>query len=162
METLKQWAVSVCVFALAAGIIQYSAPKGETARALKFAVATVILCVFISPLFRLNDTDVDLGELFDNELSLSTVGEYEERLALKIAKQLESESKASVSQYLDGLGLTDKSIFVQTDIIGLSSIRIKQIEIILNPEDMNSKEKIEKELAADFGCEIVVKEDYYA
>lgn len=50
METVKQWALSVCAAAVACGIAQMVLPRGSMEKIFKITVSVFFLCCLLSPL----------------------------------------------------------------------------------------------------------------
>jgi len=130
METLRTWALTVAIAALAGGIVRLLAPKGAVEKALRTAVAVFLLSAFLTPLFAQGGLD------FHWVLPQEVVPPGLERFEAELSRQTEAAVVAHLHNAMQAV-LTarelDGQILLETDILSDGSIDIVTARVVLPP-----------------------------
>ena len=133
METIKTWGMTICFAALAAGLANIVAPKGNLEKVYKFAVSLFFLCCVLVPLFSLKgiSLDLDLSSLSSQQNSSiqKTVEQQKiEEAEFGISDQIEAVCKAN--------GVTPISVNTTAATNSSGAITTIHANIVLKKADM--------------------------
>ena len=151
METLRSWALTVALSALAGGIVWLLTPKGSVQKAVRTVVAVFLLCAFLSPLFRWS------GNLFDWALPEPlTLAGLDESASRQLQAAVEQEIRGRIGEVLQARGIQFQSgqILLETDILPEGSINIAAVGVILRRG--TDTDGLREELGAAIGLDVEV------
>jgi len=131
METLREWALTVALSALAGGIVWLLAPKGSVQKAVRAVVAVFLLCAFLSPLL------VRKGGPLKWELpaleQAPTLAGLDEAASRQLQAAVEREIRGRIEGVLEARGIQcgPGQILLETDILPEGSINIAAARVSL-------------------------------
>ena len=130
METLRAWALSVAMAALAGGLVWLLAPKGSVQKALRTLIAVFLLCAFLSPFFTRGGIELDwiLPEIPDSP----TIPALEDTVNKQLKTAVEEENAGRVRVVLDERNLVGQ-ISLDTSIWPDGSIEIVTARVLVPP-----------------------------
>jgi hypothetical protein len=131
METLREWALTVALSALAGGIVWLLAPKGSVQKAVRAVVAVFLLCAFLSPLLARQGGSLE-WELPELEQAPTLAG-LDEAVSRQLQAAVEREIKGRIEGVLEARGIQcgPGQILLETDILPEGSINIAAARVIL-------------------------------
>jgi hypothetical protein len=125
MQTLRDWALTVALSALAGGIVWLLTPRGSVQKAVRTVVAVFLLCAFLSPVFTHAGKPLDwvLPQAVDE---VPTILGFDETISKQMQAAVEAELCRRIEQVLEahGLDLGKTKIIVLTHILSDGSIEI--------------------------------------
>lgn len=142
METVKQWALTVAVSAVAGAIILMLSPDGALNKSVRTAVSLFLIVAMLSPFVK----GVDFSD-FD----ILTEGEYEQPdLTDAVAEQMKQALQAKITEILADCGIKPIAVNIDISVDG-ENMTIENIKIILeNSGDIATAEnRLKAELGAD-------------
>jgi len=148
METLRNWALTVVLSALAGGIVWLLAPKGSVQKSLRMVVAVFLLSAFITPLLRGGGSFA--WELPD-EGRPPTIAGFDDVVSRQLQTAVEEEITGRCEGVLRARGIAGQ-ILLQTDILGDGSINIASAKVIVGSGAAGLRE----ELGAATGLDVEV------
>ena len=130
IESLRNWALTVALAALAGGIVRLLTPKGSVQKAVRVVVAVFLLCAFLSPLLSRGGTSFDwiLPEMAEPP----TIAGFDEEVSRQIQAAVESEIRGRVERVLAERSV-EGQIYLRTDILSDGSIEIVTAEVVVPP-----------------------------
>ena len=134
MESIRNWALTVALCALAGGIVWLLAPKGTVQKAVRTVVAVFLLCAFLSPLFIWRGMDFEW--LLPEEAAVPTIPSLDEALSQQLKAAVEEEIARRISAVLDARKISGQ-ILIRTDILPDGGINIATAQVTL-PKDVNT------------------------
>ena len=134
METLRNWALTVALAALAGGIVRLLTPKGSVQKAVRTVVAVFLLCAFLSPLF--NRGKVGLDWILPEEAQAPTLPALELEMARQLQTAVEAELRRRMEGVLAARGV-DGQISLRTDILSDGSIEIVTAKAVVRGGSIN-------------------------
>lgn len=155
MDSIKQWVMTVCFAALAAGLANIIAPKGNMEKVYKFAVSVFFLCCVLVPLFDLKGVSLHMN-------LASTPQQQNSTLQRTVQEQELSETKDSVSALITSTcqksGVTPASVTVNAQISQSGVISIINAAVKLKKGDASKKSEIIPAVKQELGIDITVDE----
>lgn len=128
MDAIKQWAVTCCFAALAAGIANIAIPKGNMEKVCRFAVSLFFMCCVLTPLFSLKG--VSLGAAVSSAASMDNSALQKEIQNEKLTAAKENIADQIRSAFVK-YGVTPVSVTVnaQTDKSGAIAVIGAQVTV---------------------------------
>lgn len=155
METVREWAGSVCCACVIGAMLSMVSPGGGSKRMFGTVITLMTMCVLFRPVSAARELALDIRNYsFD-------VSQYENS---ELESEMESSAKSVYASYLeenlrrvlDGAGIHCKSIAVMMDNSEDGRISIGQVEVIVKNEDVDLTEKVKELLRGYIGIEPVV------
>jgi len=128
METLRTWALTVALAALAGGIVRLLAPKGSVEKSVRVVVAVFLLSAFLSPMFSRSGQGLDW--VFPEVPAFTQLSALELEIVRQMQGTVETELHNRMQRVLDSRGLLGQ-ILLRTDILSDGSIEIVTAQVIL-------------------------------
>ena len=130
MQTLRTWALSIAMAALAGGLVWLLAPKGGVQKALRTLVAVFLLCAFLSPFFMRGGVNLDwiLPEIQETPVTPA----LEDTVARQLKTAVEEELAKRIHGVLGARGVAGQ-ISLDTSILPDGSIEIVTARVLLPP-----------------------------
>jgi len=154
MQTIRTWALTIALAALAGGIVWLLAPKGSVQKAVRTVVAVFLLCAFLSPLFDRRGIDFTL--LLPEDAAAPTIPGFDETISRQLQSAVEAELIRRISGVLEERKISGQ-ILVRTDILPGGGINIATAKVALPPGTNTSGLKNSLEEAAGTEVEISVE-----
>jgi len=130
MSTLRAWALSVAMAALAGGIVWLLAPKGNVQKALRALIAVFLLCAFLTPFFTRGGVSLDW--ILPDIHSAPTIPALEGTVARQLKTAVEGELAKRIDAVLGTRGITGQ-ISLDTSILPDGGIEIVTAEVLVPP-----------------------------
>jgi len=130
IETLRNWALTVALAALAGGIVRLLTPKGSVEKAVRTVVAVFLLCAFLSPVFNRGGASLDW--ILPDMAQPPTLASFDREVSRQIQGAVEAELRGRVEGVLAERGLSGQ-ILLGTDILSDGSIEIVTARAVLPP-----------------------------
>lgn len=154
MEGLRQWAFSVCVAMVVAGVARMLLPKSGLQKVFGITVSVFFLCCLLSPVaFRLPD--------FALEVEGATTEEIQRRAAAlqeTVAGQSQDAAKGAVEKIivdiLEEMGINPISITIHINTGGQSASSVESADIVLPRKQEQNHEIIRRVLSEQLGFSI--------
>lgn len=154
METVKAWAISICMASLAGTVAHFLSPSGSVQRIFKVVISVFFITVMIYPIVGLSADEI--GDAIDGYTYHDSYVDNAEQIADIVLEQSVSQIKSAVGDILQGLEIKDYEISVNTDINEDESIVISRIEVVIGEEYRGKTQEIYTELKKSVDCEIDV------
>jgi len=130
MESLRAWALSVAMAALAGGLVWLLAPKGSVQKALRTLIAVFLLCAFLSPFFSRGGISLD-WVLPDVQITPVTPA-LEDTVARQLKTAVEEEIARRIDAVLAARHIAGQ-ISLDTSILPDGSIEIVTAQVLVPP-----------------------------
>ena len=154
MDSIKQWAMTICFAALAAGLANIIAPKGNLEKVYKFAVSLFFLCCVLVPLFSLKGISLNMN--------LQSVTQQNSNLQKTVDEQKLSETQSSVSALITEVckkkGVTPLSVTTKAVIDKSGNIAISSAVVKLKKENMVKQTEIVSAVKDELGIDITIED----
>jgi len=152
METLRSWALTVALSALAGGIVWLLAPKGSVQKAVRTVVAVFLLGAFLSPLLGRAGNPID----WEWPGEPPTLAGLDEAVSRQLQAAVEQEIKGRMAGVLEARGIDFQpgQILLETDILPEGSINIAAAGVTV-PKGADTA-GLKEELGAATGLEVEV------
>ena len=141
METVKQWALTVAVSAVAGAITLMLAPEGTLNKSVRTAVSLFLIAAMLTPFVK----GIDVSDFSFPE------AEYEQTdLTDAVSEQMKAAVKTKITEILDDCGI--KPIEINIDIsVDEEQMRIEKIEITAfdGGDRVTAENRIKAEIGAD-------------
>ena len=141
METVKQWALTVAVSAVAGAITLMLAPEGALNKSARTAVSLFLIAAMLTPFVK----GIEVSDFSFPE------AEYEQTdLTDALSEQMKAAVKAKITEILDDCGI--KPIEINIDIsVDEEQMRIEKIEITAfdGGDRATAENRIKTEIGAD-------------
>jgi len=151
METLRTWALTIALAALAGGIVRLLTPKGSVEKSVRVVVAVFLLSAFLSPMFQRNGEGLDW--LFPEVPAVTQITPLQLEIARQMQSTVETELTNRMQRVLDTRGL-DGQILLNTDILSDGSIEIVTARVTL--AQGGGTRGLAAALAAEAGFEVEI------
>ena len=135
MESLRQWAVTVCAAAVVCTLLRHLFPDNRLGTQGKMLLPCVFLCVLLSPISE-GFSNVKFPD-FTAE-NLSDTGELTARMHQQLTAQVNDTLLEMVNQALEGYGWSAKKVVTDMDIAEDGSISIGQITLYVDERTARS------------------------
>ena len=131
METLRNWALTVALSALAGGIVWLLAPKGSVQKAVRTVVAVFLLGAFLSPLLGRAGNPIDWE--WPGLQEPPTLAGLDEAVSRQLQAAVEQEIKGRIAGVLEArdINFQPGQILLKTDILPEGSINIATARVIV-------------------------------
>ena len=130
MSSLRAWALSLAMAALAGGLVWLLAPKGSVQKALRALIAVFLLCAFLSPFFARGGIHLD-WVLPDMQAAPVTPA-LEDTVSRQLKTAVEEEIAKRMQAVLEERGLAGQ-ISLDTSIWADGSIEIVTARVLVPP-----------------------------
>jgi stage III sporulation protein AF len=155
MESLKEWAMTICFAALAAGLANIIAPKGNLEKVYKFAVSLFFLCCVLVPVFSFKGISLNLSlppvsQQQNNDLQ-STVEEQK-------LEESENNISALITETCEKNGVTPLGVSTKAAADKSGAISSISSVVTLKKTDMPKENDIISAVKDGLGIDITVKE----
>ena len=130
MSTLRTWALSVAMAALAGGVVWLLAPKGNVQKALRALIAVFLLCAFLTPFFTRGGVNLDW--ILPDSQSAPGIPALEETVARQLKTAVEEEIAKRIDAVLAARGVSGQ-ISLDTSIHPDGSIEIVTAQVLVPP-----------------------------
>ena len=130
MESLRTWALSIAMAALAGGVVWLLAPKGGVQKALRALIAVFLLCSFLTPFFTRGGVNLDwiLPDILDTPVTPA----LEDAVMRQLKTAVEEEIAKRMQAVLDARAVAGQ-ISLDTSILPDGSIEIVTAQVLVPP-----------------------------
>lgn len=132
MDTIRNWAFSICCAALAGGILNFLLPKNDLQKTFKTVFCVFFLCIILSPLSEINFSKISFSgfgeEDFENEF-------MENDFNLFSVEYIENELISSTKRILEEEQLIAEDITAKVNISEEGNININEFVLILKKSE---------------------------
>lgn len=144
METVKQWALTVAVSAVAGAITLMLAPEGALNKSVRTAVSLFLIAAMLTPFVK----GIDVSDFSFPK------AEYEQTdLTDAVSEQMKAAVKTKITEILDDCGI--KPIEINIDIsVDEEQMRIEKIEI--TAFDGGDRATAENRIKAEIGADVKI------
>jgi len=155
MDSIKAWAITICFAALAAGLANIIAPKGNLEKVYKFAVSLFFLCCVLVPLFNLKGINFNLNIQTDQQLQN---GSFQKSVDEQKLAETQSSISGLITDECKKRGVTPSGVSVTASADKSGAISINSAVVTLKQVDMAKKDDISAAVKDALGIDITVKE----
>jgi hypothetical protein len=154
MDAVRQWGMTCCFAALAAGIANMLIPHGSLEKVMRFTVSLFFLCCVLSPLISMKISPVkDISPQSYNSANSGVASAlYDEELAL--AKKNISEK---ITEYFGREGVKVQSVQVTAHYDADRRLAADSAEVTVAKKDLQAAQAAGKKAAEEFRIKINVK-----
>lgn len=131
MESLRQWAVAVCVAAVVCTLLRQLFPENRLGEQGRMLLPCLFLCVLLTPISS-GFSEVKLPD-FTTENAVDTAA-ITARMRQQMIEQVNDTLLRMVNQSLDSYGWSAKKVTADMDIADDGSIRMGQITVYVDEE----------------------------
>lgn len=154
MDSVKAWAISICMASLAGTLAHFLSPSGNIQRIFKVVISVFFITVMIYPIVGL--TIEDIGDVTDGYTYTDSYVNNVDEIADVVLKQSVAQIESGVRDVLRTLEIDEAEITVNTDIADDDSIVISNVEITVGEEYRSEIQQIKTELSKNIDCQINV------
>lgn len=155
MEAIKDWALAVCVAAVAGSLAHLAVPAGSTQKVYKITISMFFLCCMLSPIL----TGLPDGA-FSPEFSQPETEYRTEALSSAMEQQIQTSFESSVRQLvqqeLGAIGVQAEEIFINVNTDAQGGILITEMAVHLNAQHQSRAAEIETVIAEKIGLKPVL------
>lgn len=155
MESLKAWGMTVCFAALAAGMANIVAPKGNLEKSFRFAVSLFFLCCVLVPVFHLKNVNLNLN-LPNASGSVNT--EFQKSVDEQKLELSRDNVSSLIRDTCTKQGVTPLSVKADVTMDNKGAIAVNGATVTLKKADMGKKEAVVDAVKNDLGIQITVTE----
>ncbi len=148
MDTVREWAYSLCCVCVIGGILSMLSPEGGSKKSLGMIISLMALLVAFRPLASLRELPPKLMN-HASDASRYENPALEEEVRNRAERVYSSYLRQNLSRVLDGAGINYKCVNVQMDKSADGCISIGQVEVIVQNEDVDQSDRI-KRLLRDY------------
>lgn len=153
MDSIRQWAFSLCVAMAAGGIAQMLMPKSGLEKIFRLTVSAFFLCCLLSPfVFRMPLLELDV-KAYEQE----SIDQRAKRLTDTVGHQTEQVAKQDIekiiAEKLAEMGIKYHRITININTNGQNNPEVKTVEIELDRVHQREHDHIRKELTGTFGLD---------
>ncbi len=132
MDTIRNWAFSICCASLAGGILNFLLPKNDLQKTFKTVFCVFFLSIILSPLSEINFSKISFSgfeaEDFENEFA-------ENDFNLFSVEYIENELISSTKRILEDEQLIAEDITAKVNISEEGNININEFVLILKKSE---------------------------
>lgn len=155
MEAIKDWALAVCVAAVAGSLAHLAAPAGSTQKIYKITISMFFLCCILSPILTGLPSSGFSLDISRPEAEYRTAA-----LSSAMEQQVKTSFEASVQQLaqqeLAAIGVQAEEIFINVNTDAQGGILITEMAVHLNPQHQNRAAEIEAVMVEKIGIKPVL------
>ena len=157
MEAIRDWALAVCVAAVAGSIAHLASPTGATQKIFRITVSVFFLCCMLSPIL----SGALSGDFqFDVELTPQTnsnTDEMQSTMEQQITDSFTASLRRLVEDELEEQGVQAEEISININTGEDGGISIREIVLLLKAEDQNKQAGLMGGIKAKLGIEPVIE-----
>ena len=148
METVRNWAFSICCASVIGGILNLILPKNDLQKTFKTVFCVFFLCIILSPLSEIDFNKIPFSnfnsEKFENEFA-------ENDFNLFSAEYIENELILSAEKILEEEQLIAEDIIAKVNISEEGNINIDEFVLIL--KDFEKAHLVSEKIYLETGIE---------
>ncbi|SDN35937.1 stage III sporulation protein AF [Acetanaerobacterium elongatum] len=152
MADIKIWAISLCVAAVAGGIMNLLIPNTSLEKIMKLVVAAFFLSCVISPVI-MRFPEIRLTLTQDVK---ARVNEVQENLVSAVDGQVSAAVTERVKKLLKDIRVEAENISVRYNTADNTSISISQIDVVFKNKYASRKAEIKEYLSSKTGNQVNV------
>lgn len=153
MESVRQWALALCIAAIACTIFQILAPKSGNGRLFRMMIAAFFLCCMLSPLRQWSDLPLP-------NIETEAFSSSESTLSAQVEEQLKQQAEATVAslcrRYLKNYDLTVEKVSVTTDTLENGDIYISCVTLYLDKQNASGAHTARQLMEQQLGIPVEV------
>ncbi|WP_343252421.1 stage III sporulation protein AF [Ligaoa zhengdingensis] len=157
MEAIRDWALAVCVAAVAGSIAHLASPAGATQKIFRITVSVFFLCCMLSPIL----SGALSGDFqFDVELTPQTssnTDEMQSTMEQQITDSFTASLRRLVEDELEEQGVRAEEISININTGEDGGISIREIVLLLKAEDQNKQAGLISGIKEKLGIEPVIE-----
>ncbi len=147
MADLKVWAISLCVAAVAGGVMNLLIPNTSLEKIMKLVIAAFFLSCIISPVI-LHFPEIHLTLAQDAKEEMQQV---QNSLTTTVDEQVSGAVSVKVDALLKEIGVGAENISIRYNTADNASISISQIDIVLPPGFISREAEIREYISQKTG-----------
>ncbi len=156
MEVIRDWALSLCLAALAGMMVHILTPAGNMDRIVKTVVAVFMLCALFSPLLLQKNIELKLPENTDVSQN-ETYLQLEETLRSEMEEQVKRQITELVKAELEKSGIHEAKIRINMDTNEDNRISINSVTLVLPPEQEDKVDTLRKSINDNLGLDANIR-----
>ena len=150
MDTIRNWAFSICCASLAGGILNFFLPKNDLQKTFKTVFCVFLLCIVLTPISEINFNKLSFSGSVINDLDIEK--EFEENdFALFSAEYIENELILSAKRILEEEQLIAEDILAKVNISEEGNININ--EFVLSLKSSEKADSVAENIYLETGIE---------
>lgn len=151
MMAVRDWALTVCIAAVAGSLVRMAAPEGATQKVLNLTVSLFFLCALVSPVL----TGAVSGELTVPDFEQSEAQYNTQALEEQMQRQVEESFRGSMEQAVDAAlreaEAVPLEIFVNINTEGQGGISITEVRVTLAAHEQSRSAELSQLLLEKTG-----------
>ena len=157
MDTVRNWAFSICCASLVGGILNFLLPKNDLQKTFKTVFCVFLLCIILTPISEINLNKISFSgfetENFENEFT-------ENDFTLFSAEYIENELILSAKRILEEEQLIAEDIIAKVNISEEGNININEFVLIFKKTEKSDSvaERIHSETGIEPEIRILKEE----
>lgn len=155
METITQWAILICLAAVACVLLELFSPKGVMEKNMRFVLGLFMLCAVVFPLRNGLQVDLQLPSISTRVFDLDERG-FEEKTNEQIIALGEMQIQELAKACLEKMNIQYKKIDVNMDTGQDNSISIVLVTVTIDIKDKDKKAMIKQTLENELGADVKV------
>ena len=153
MDTVTEWAGSLCCVCVLCAILSMISPAGQKNKNVEMIISLLVLVVAFRPIIALRDLAPKLKSYTVSPQENETL---EEEVLSNAGSVYSSYLRENLERVLNVAGIKYKSVYVRMDKNEDGCISIGQVEVIVKNEDVNQADRIKRLLRDYIGFEPTV------
>lgn len=152
MDTIREWAASICITLVATSIFSMLIPHGGMEKVMKFAVSAFFISCLLSPFWS------GLPSLgWEAEAAIQTdYSSISSQLNEQVVRLSEANLRRVISDILDEKGIEAEKITPQVHILDDGSISITKVVVELAGDENKNVQSVQELLEQETGLETEV------
>lgn len=155
MDAVRDWAIGLCLAAVACTMLQMLGPKGGMGRIFKILIAAFFICCLCMPLLKLKSLENLTLPQLDGAVSSD---QLQEQVNSQLSRQIDVSLKKVADETLENYGITAAKVAAETDTSEDGGIYITRITLYLDKQNIAKAIAAKQVMEQRLGTEVFVEE----
>lgn len=156
MELIKNWALSICVVAIAITITQILIPKGNISKSLEIVLRVFLLSILVSPVLFTMDFKETMKDNFQKDIERYSHS-LESEMNFMLEEELSLQIEETIKLQLAEIDVTTKEIDVKVVALESREAEIESVYIMLDSAYKIKEADIRYIISRTVKCEINIR-----
>jgi len=153
MEWLREWALCICAISVFGAAVNLLVPESRYENLINMGVSLVVILIVVAPFAKLESCELSFFEVHEYRQEENA---FEECVESQMLNYLSDTAEGIAAAKLDECGILYEEISVSMDSYENGCISIGQVTVILNDDQLNRKEQVQRIIQELFGSEDVI------
>lgn len=149
MDTVRQWALTVCVCAVVGAIVCMLSPKGTMGKSVKVSVSLFMLIALLSPFTK----GIDFSDFVVEPLPENNSSDISETITEEMTIALETKITEILARY----GIKAESIDIDISIDSENNMTVERLKIFVSDTDSEALENARRAVKDEIGADVIAE-----